>query len=163
MKNRLFFVVSGEHRTLPHAEIRAILQAQRIDFKETAASTKLLRVTADPSALSAVASRSVMFEQCGIEIAATSPGKKRLFSLLSRTNLSRHFAKTRSFAVRSLRIGGALRYINRASLEREIGAILHENGHGVKVNLDRPEVTFLCIVSSRGLLLGKVTHSRVPG
>jgi tRNA (guanine10-N2)-dimethyltransferase len=48
-------------------------------------------------------------------------------------------------------------------LEREIGGVLREKSRGVKVNLDRPDVTFLCIVSSRGLLLGKVTHSRVPG
>jgi tRNA (guanine10-N2)-dimethyltransferase len=163
VKARLFFVVSGEHRTLPHAEIRAILQSQGINFKETGASTKLLRVTADSSALNAVARRSVMYEQCGIEVAAISQGKKRLLSLLSRMDLSRHFAERRSFAVRSLRIGGALRYLNRSKLEREIGGVLREKSHGVKVNLDRPDVTFLCIVSSRGLLLGKVTHSRVPG
>jgi tRNA (guanine10-N2)-dimethyltransferase len=163
VKDRLFFVVSGEHRTLPHAEIRAILQSQGIHFKETGASTKLLRVTADSSALDAVARRSVMYDQCGIEIAATAPGKKRLLSLLSRIDLSRYFVKRRSFAVRSLRIGGALRYLNRARLEREIGAVLQEKSCGVKVNLDCPNVTFLCIVSSRGLLLGEVTHSRVPG
>jgi tRNA (guanine10-N2)-dimethyltransferase len=163
VKDRLFFVVSGEHKTLPHAEIRAILQSQNINFKETAASTKLLRVTADSLALDAVARRSVMYEQCGIEIAATSQGKKRLLSLLPGMDLSRHFAKKRSFAVRSLRIGGALRYLNRSKLEREIGGVLQEKSHGVKVNLDRPDVTFLCIVSSRGLLLGVVTHSRVPG
>jgi tRNA (guanine10-N2)-dimethyltransferase len=163
VKDRLFFVVSGEHRTLPHAEIRAILQSQEIHFKQRAASTKLLRVTAESSALDAVARRSVMYEQCGFEIAATSQGKRRLLSLLSRMDLSRHFAKRRSFAVRSLRVGGASRYLNRASLEREVGGVLKERSDGVGVNLDRPDVTFLCVVSSRGLLLGEVTHSRVPG
>ena len=163
MKDRLFFVLSGEHRTLPHAEIRAILQSQEIHFKQRAASTKLLRITAEPSALDAVARRSVMYEQCGFEIAVTSQGKRRLLSLLLRMDLSRHFAKRRSFAVRSLRVGGASRYLNRASLEREVGGVLKERSHGVGVNLDRPDVTFLCVVSSRGLLLGEVTHSRVPG
>jgi tRNA (guanine10-N2)-dimethyltransferase len=163
VKARLFFVVSGEHRTLPHAEIRAILQSQEIHFKQIAASTKLLRVTADSSALEAVSRRSVMYEQCGFEIAATSQGKKRLLSLLSRMDLSGHFADKHSFAVRSLRVGGAFRYLNRATLEREIGAVLKDKSRGVKVNLDRPDVTFLCIVSSRGLLLGEITHSRVPG
>jgi tRNA (guanine10-N2)-dimethyltransferase len=163
VKDRLFFVVSGEHRTLPHAEVRAILQSRGIHFKEAGASTKLLRVTAEPSALDAVARRSVMYEQCGIEIVATTLGKKRLLTLLSRMDLSRYFKKRRTFAVRSLRIGGALRYLNRARLEREIGAVLREKSRGVKVNLDRPDVTFLCIVSSRGLLLGEVMHSRLRG
>ena len=104
-----------------------------------------------------------MYEQCGFEIAATAQGKKQLLSILSRMNLRRHFAKRHSFAVRSIRVGGASRYLNRANLERDIGGVLKEKSHGVKVNLDHPEVTFLCIVSSRGLLLGKVTHSRAPG
>jgi tRNA (guanine10-N2)-dimethyltransferase len=163
VNDRLFFVVSGEHRTLPHAEIRAILQARGIGFKETAASRKLLRVKADRSALDAVARRSVMYEQCGIEIAATGPSKERLLGLLPRLDFTRHFAKRRSFAVRSLRVGRAFRYLNRATLEREIGGVLQAKSQGVKVNLDFPEVTFLCIISPRGLLLGEVTHSRVPG
>jgi tRNA (guanine10-N2)-dimethyltransferase len=163
VKDRLFFVVSGEHRTLPHAEIRAILQSHGIDFSETAASTKLLRLRADSSGLDVVARRSVMYEQCGFEIAATNQGKKHLLSILSRTHLRRHFAKRRSFAVRSIRVGGASRYLNRANLERDIGGILKERSNGVRVNLDRPDVTFLCIVSSRGLMLGEVTQSRTPG
>lgn len=163
VRDRLFFVVSGEHRTLPHAEIRAILQARRIDFKETAASRKLLRVKADRSALDAVARRSVMYEQCGIEVAATSTSKRRLLSLLQKADLARHFAGKRSFAVRSLRVGGAFRQINRVAMEREIGGIIKGKSRRIKVNLDAPDVTFLCIVSSRGFLLGEITHSRVPG
>jgi len=164
IKDRLFFVVSGEHRTLPHAEIRAILQARKIDFKETAVSTKLLRVKADRSALDAVARRSVMYEQCGVEIAATGPSKRRLLRLLSGMHLARHFTGKRSFAVRSLRVGRAFKALNRATLEREIGGVLWtQKGRGVKVNLDFPDVTFLCMISPRGLLLGEVTHSRVPG
>lgn len=163
MKARLFFVVSGEHRTLPHAEIRAILQSRKIRFKQTASSAKMLRVTADSSALDAISERSVMFEQCGLEITATNGGIKRLLSVLSRMNLSDHFTNKRSFAVRSLRVGGAFRYLNRATLERRIGAVLKQKSHGVKVDLDRPDLTFLCIVYSRGLLLGEITHSRMPG
>jgi tRNA (guanine10-N2)-dimethyltransferase len=163
VKDRLFFVVSGEHRTLPHAEIRAILQSHGIDFSETAASTKLLRVKADCSALDVVARRSVMYEQCGFEITATNQGKKHLLSILSRMYLRRHFAKRRSFAVRSIRVGGASRYLNRANLERDIGGALKERSHGVQVDLDHPDVTFLCVVSSRGLMLGRVAHSRTPG
>ena len=163
VKDRLFFVISGEHRTLPQAEIRAILQARGIDFEEKAASVKLLRVKADRSALDAVARRSVMYEQCGIEITTAGPSKKQLLNLLRRLDFTRHFARRRSFAVRSLRVGRAYRQLNRATLEREIGGVLKEKGGGIKVNLDSPDVTFLCMISSRGLLLGEVTHSRVPG
>jgi len=163
VRDRLFFVVSGEHRTLPHAEIRAILHACRISFKEVSAPPKLLRVEADSSAVDMVAKRSMMYEQCGIEIAATRPSKERLLSLVRSMNLSRHFAKRGSYAVRSLRVGGALKQFQRATLEREIGEALRGKRRGIKVDLDHPDVTFLCVIYSQGFLLGEVTHSRVPG
>lgn len=163
VKERLFFVVSGEHRTLPHAEIRAILQACRVDFKEIAASPKLFRVEADSSALDFVAKRSMMFDQCGIEIAATRPGKRKLFSLLRRLELERHFAGRCSYAVRSVRIGRAFKQLQRATLEREIGEIIGRKQPEARVDLGHPDITFLCVVSSQGLLVGKLTHSRIPG
>lgn len=163
MKERLFFIVSGEHRTLPHAEIRAILQACRVDFKERAASRKLLRVEADPSALDFVAKRSMMYDQCGIEIAATRPSKKRLFSRLRKLEPEKHLAGSNSYAVRSLRIGRAFKQLQRTTLEREIGEIIGRKQSSARVDLDHPDTTFLCVVSSQGLMLGKLTHSRVPG
>jgi len=160
---RLFFVVSGEHPTLPHAEIRAILYASGIGFKEIAAYPKLLRVKANPSALEAVARRSMMYDQCGIEVAATRPNRQRLLSVVSRLDLRSHFAERRSYAVRSLRIGGAFKQFRRTALEREIGKAMQTDRLGVKVDLDHPDVKFLCIISQHNFLLGEVTHSRVPG
>jgi len=163
VRERLFFVVSGEHRTLPHAEIRAILQAYEIDFKENAASPKLLRLEADRSALDAVAKRSMMYDQCGIEIIATKPGKMRFLSLVRRMNLKRHFAAGRSYAVRSLRIEGAFKQYQRIALEREVGQALQRKQPPIRVDLENPDVTFLCVISSQGFMLGRVTHSRIPG
>jgi len=163
VRDRLFFVVSGEHRTLPHAEIRAIMEAFRIPFREIAASPKLLRVDADDSALELVAKRSMMYDQCGIEIAFSKPSRKRFFSLVKRLDLADHFAGGRSYAVGSLRIGGAFKRLRRTAMEREIGEALRTIQPNLKVNLEQPDVTFLCIISSRGFLLGEVRHSRVPG
>ena len=163
MRDRLFFVVSGEHRTLPHAEIRAILHASKISFKEVSATQKLLRVEADSSALDMVAKRSMMYEQCGFEIATSRPSKERLLSLVRSLKVSRHFAKRSSYAVRSLRVGGAFKQFQRATLEREIGEALRGKRRGIKVDLDHPDVTFLCVIYSRGFLVGEVTHSRVSG
>ncbi len=163
MRNRLFFVISGEHRTLPHAEIRAILQGHHVDFVQVAASAKLLRVEADSSALDVVAKRSMMFEQCGVEIAATRPSSRQLLAMIKELDLPQRLRERRSFAVRSLRIGRAFRRIQRATLEREIGDALRREYPNLKVDLDRPDVTFLCIVYPHGLLLGEVTHSRAPG
>jgi tRNA (guanine10-N2)-dimethyltransferase len=155
--------VSGEHPTLPHAEIRAILQASGISFREIATCPKLLRLKANALALQAVAVRSMMYDQCGIEVATARPSKRRLLSVISKIDLTRHFAGRHSYAVRSLRIGGAFKQFPRISLEREIGEAIRVNRPDMKVDLDHPDVTFLCIISPQNFVIGEVTHSRVPG
>lgn len=163
VRDRLFFVVSGEHPSLPQAEIRAILHASDINFVEVASSKKLLRVEADVRALEAVARRSMMYEQCGIEIISTRLDRKQFISHVQDANLTRYFGERESYAVRSLRIGGALKQLQRTALERDVGKILQTKQHDVRVNLDHPDVTFLCIISPEAFLLGRVTHSRVHG
>jgi len=160
---RLFFVVSGEHPTLPHAEIRAILQATGVSYKEFAASPRILRLEAETSALDAVAQRSMMYDQCGVEIGATRPARQEIVELARSADLAQHLTPKHSYAVRSLRIGGALKEIRREDLEREIGHALLRKSQDFKVDLTNPDVTFLCIVSSKAFILGRVTHSRTPG
>lgn len=104
-----------------------------------------------------------MYDQCGIEVAVTKPSRERLVSAVSRLDLGRHFVNRRSYAVRSLRIGGAFKQFRRTTLEREIGEAIQGKRPDAKVNLDRPDVTFLCIISRQNFLLGEATHSRVPG
>jgi tRNA (guanine10-N2)-dimethyltransferase len=163
VSDRLFFVVSGEHPSLPHAEIRAILESSRIGYREVAAASKLLRLRADSSALDAVAKRSMMYEHCGVEIATAKPDGGQLARILDRTDLAAHFSNGRRFAVRSLRVKGAFKRLARDGLERDIGKTILERNRRARVDLTRPDVTFLCIVYKKGLLFGRVTHSRTPG
>lgn len=104
-----------------------------------------------------------MYDQCGIEITSAPADRRRFLSRVERLNLADHFADRDSYAVRSLRIGGAFRQFERVALERELGGILHSKRKSLRVDLDHPDVTFLCIVSPEGFLLGEVTHSRVSG
>ena len=163
MRQRLFFIISGEHATLPHAEIRAILEAYGISYRERSASAKLLRLEANVSALDAVAQRSMMYDRCGPEILVTPPREQDLVETVRDADMTQHMTNVRSYAVRSLRIGGALKAIRREQLERKIGHALQSKGQQLVVNLTNPDATFLCVISSKLLLLGRVTHTRVHG
>ncbi len=163
MKRQLFFIVSGEHATLPHAEIRAIIEAVGISYRETSASPKLLRLEADDSALDAVAQRSMMYDQCGLEIGATRPKEQKLVQMTRDADLTHHLANVHSYAVRSLRIGGVFKEVRREQLERKIGHALQRKAQDLTVNLTNPDTTFLCVISSKLFVLGRVTHGRIPG
>ena len=68
MKENLFFVVSGEHQTLPSSEVKAILEAEGMRYRVRKQSFKLLSLEAPVEALEKVNSRSSMCEGCGIEL-----------------------------------------------------------------------------------------------
>lgn len=104
-----------------------------------------------------------MYDQCGTEIVAARPHKRQLLSLVQEADLTRHFRKRRSYAVRSLRIGGVFKQFLRADLERDIGEVLRQKQPNARVDLDHPDVTFVCIISPQGFLLGELSHSRIPG
>ena len=54
---RFFFILSGEHSTLPLAELKAILQAYAIEYKIVGNFYKLVEVEADRTRLESIAGR----------------------------------------------------------------------------------------------------------
>ncbi|HEX4921013.1 MAG TPA: hypothetical protein VFV92_09770, partial [Candidatus Bathyarchaeia archaeon] len=60
--------MSGEHPTLPMAEMKAILEANEIPFKITGSFYKLAELEADPGAVKKVANRGAFIDEMGTEI-----------------------------------------------------------------------------------------------
>lgn len=163
MKENLFFVVSGEHPTLPHAEIRSILEAHQIEFEQTAQHMKLLRLRAEPSSLDAVNARSLMFEECGVEIFDCPAGRRALRARLSETDFSKFVEPKQTFAVRTLRVAGSSRRIMGGDLRKDVGRAILQGASGVSVHLDKPTKIFTCVLYDGRLLCGLVSHTRKAG
>ena len=65
---RLFFVVSGEHPTLPKAELLAILETLRVSYRINKTSYKLVEVEASPACLVEAVRRGGFIDEAGIEL-----------------------------------------------------------------------------------------------
>jgi len=153
---KLAFLFSGEHETLPKAELKAVLS---IYFKEY----------------------KILYDLDSVLVIETESGGKagdKILDKLERLSLTkaiyefyggcdadinsiRNLAReveieiSGTFCVRIKRIGGSSGEISCLELEREIGGILKEKNENARIELDSPDNLVQGILSSGRFILGR--------
>ncbi len=150
---RLFFILSGEHPTLPPAEVKAILEAEEVNYILVRERPHLIEIEAPISACERVCSRASMTLQCCIKLFECNANYEDIYRACR--NVEWSFIGDKSYAVRVKRIRGASPEISTRILEREIGAIIYGKlGCRAKVNLVNPEILIQGILIDDQFLLG---------
>lgn len=150
----LFFVLSGEHESLPAAEIQAILESEGFQPSSAVSNYRLLTLEAPPEALTRVAERSLMYNWCGVRVGECEADESQILSFVKNQPLEELTKGVRSFAVRSTRIGGTMKAIQRVKLERDVGSVVKESVPGLTVELEHPDLTFACILHGTRFMFG---------
>ena len=153
-QNRLFFVLSGEHDSLPAAEVKAIIESGGLEYRSQIENYRLLSLTADARALKLVSERSLMYDQCGTLLAECNAEPQEIERTVKAQPLEYLTRNSETFAVRCARIGGVTRSIGRVALERDIGAVIKESVPRLRVKLRDPDLTFVCILYETKFLFG---------
>jgi tRNA (guanine10-N2)-dimethyltransferase len=161
--SRLFFVLSGEHASLPAAEVKAILESSGIECSEPAQSYRLLSLNAPLRGLRAVSERSLMYDSCGLLLGECEAEEQQIAKFLKNTPIEELSKDAKSFAVRSARLGGANRPIRRVNLERDVGSIVKELVPRLSVRLQNPDLVFLCVLYENRFLFGMSGYSKPSG
>src|SRR5215831_13777477 len=110
---RCFFIISGEHPTLPLAELKAILRAYSIDHRIVGSFFKLIEVEGDSSKLEAVSARGAFIDEMGKEILHTEDNLTSIKEAIESTDLEPYLSAQDSFSVRMLRFGGVSKELSR--------------------------------------------------
>ncbi|MCW4022239.1 MAG: DNA methyltransferase [Candidatus Bathyarchaeota archaeon] len=149
---KLFFLISGEHETLPVSEVEAILKAEGHSYNITENLTQVLRFEANINCIEPIKARSAMTRVCCKEIfhcnATVTEIQDKIRSFAS------EFIGNESFAARVRRIKGTAREIDRVWLEGEIGATILETVSESKVDLSKPEKTFFGVLTDNRFVFG---------
>lgn len=153
-QHRLFFILSGEHDSLPAAEVRAIIESTGLEYQSQIEHYRLLSLTADLRALRLVSERSLMYDQCGILLAECNADLQEIERIVKSQPLEDLTKNAETFVVRSARIGGASKSIGRVNLERDIGSLIKESVPRLDVKLRDPDFTFVCILYESKFLFG---------
>jgi len=162
-RRRLFFLLSGDHPALPGAEVAAILEAEGLPYKIVSSEFRLVSLESSVEALTSIGTRSLMVESCGQVVSEVDSAEFNIEEMLDPVCLSDFLHEGETFAVRSVRLGGAQRGLGREQLEKDLGKLILKQKLGLKVDLRAPGKTLLAILSGRKVTLGVVTNVREKG
>ena len=138
---KLFFLLSGENKTLPAAEVKAILEAEGYSFSGAEELDQVLRLKAEVGSVQTVQVRSAYTRVCALELFLSNANNHDIAKGASETDFKAVIKPGESFVVRINRIKNyADTALNTMSLEIALGKQILGLTEGTKVNLKNPEI-----------------------
>ena len=163
MKNEIFFILSGEHPTLPKAEVKAVLEAENFsgEILETLQRLIICSCYDGEKWSEKIGERSGMCKISGIKIFESSFDLKEIANCIQEAKLEAILKPKETFAVRIINLTNEK--INRLQLERLLGSLIIKKISELKVNLENPNKTILGILIKDRFLLGIETYQKPKG
>lgn len=154
MKKFIYFYLSGEHPTLPKAEIKSIMEAETYSFDVIGQAPQLLRMTASIEALRSISDRSSMCKSCGPEILFCDANLKSILNFLKEVDMSRYIMPGDNFSVRITRVNDFSRNLRTPDIERIVGGYIKNSVRNTKVDLTNSKKKFFGLLTGEKFLLG---------
>lgn len=151
---RLFYLLSGEHPTLPSSELKSILEAEGYKYRVLQELTQVLRLETDVNSVKPVMFRSAMTRVCAKELFNCGAEVDEIFKKMRSTSLEGIIEGGESFVVRIRRIRGSALHLLRGELERKLGELTLNKVKRTKVRLETPQKTFFGILTDNRLVFG---------
>jgi tRNA (guanine10-N2)-dimethyltransferase len=159
--NRCLFLLSGEHESLPLAELRAVLEAEGRDYEVLERRDQLLLMKVDPGDAAVATQRSALVNWAQEVLLETEADERQILKAIEETDFSKHLRRGSRFGVRVTRLRPELQPISAERLQEEIGSrIRRQMKEKVEVDLNRPETLFLGVLHSDRFFFGIYLASR---
>jgi tRNA (guanine10-N2)-dimethyltransferase len=151
---KIFFLLSGEHETLPVSELKAILEAEGYVYQILEKLDQVLMLETFLGCVEAVKHRAALTRLCGCELFNCKAETDEIVKAMRSTSLNEVLKGGESFAVRVRRVKEAAARIGRMALERKLGELILGMVADTKVNLMSPEKTFVGILTEERFVFG---------
>jgi len=151
---RLYILLSGEHPTIPKAEVLAILDAEGIAYNVNKEYDQVLIIESEAieEAIKVLCKRSSMAKECGMLLAEINLDKDEILSKIKELDWKMVDGKT--FAVRVKRIKGAGIAENVRDFEAMIGGKILKLTKRAKVKLREPDIVVRGLIVKDMFLVG---------
>ena len=149
-----FFLLSGEHPTLPIAELKAALETEHVPFNELQTLPQIARIDTTINAVEALERRAALTRACCLEIFHTTASLTDIIRAAKDAPIDSFLRPDESFAVRVRQIGERTSSLISITLERRLGALLLDQVHEAKVDLERPQKTFFGAIAGNDFVFG---------
>jgi tRNA (guanine10-N2)-dimethyltransferase len=151
---RLFFLLSGEHQTLPVSEVQAILEAENYNYQILEKLTQVLRLEAEANSVEAIRFRSALTRICCKEIFNCDAQPSTILANIGSAMLEEIMRGAETFAVRVRRIKSTSPRLSGVELERKLGEQILKKVSKIKVDLTNPQKTFFGVLTDRRFVFG---------
>jgi tRNA (guanine10-N2)-dimethyltransferase len=159
---KLFFLLSGEHQTLPVSEVQAILEAEGYNYQVLEKLTQILRLEADFKSIKSIKFRSALTRICCREIFNCDSSLPEILANIRSASLDEFIEENESFAVRVRKIRGVVPELRGVELERKLGEQILEKVKTTKVNLSNPQKTFFGVLTDKRFIFGLKAAEVIP-
>jgi len=151
---KLFFLLSGEHPTLPFSELKSILEAEGHKYQILEKLTQVLRIESNIDSVKSVSSRSAMTRVCCLELFSCNAVLAEILENTRLASLEGFIEQDESFAVRVRRIRGTTPHLVGVELERKLGELVLNKVKKTRVDLMAPQKTFFGVLTDNRFLFG---------
>jgi tRNA (guanine10-N2)-dimethyltransferase len=151
---RFFFLLSGEHPSLPFAELRSALDAEDIAYSELQTLPQILRLNTAIKAVDALRRRAALTRVCCREIFHAPASTPEILRAAKSAPIDSFLHPGESFVVRVRRIGEKTSSLTSISLERKLGELILDRTEKTRVNLEDPRRIFFGAITGGYFVLG---------
>ena len=156
---KLFFLLSGEHEDLPFSELKAILEAEGYDYVVLEKLDQIVRLEADISCIDALKRRAALTRVCCLELFSCKTEIDSIVKAARSMSFDEVLGEQKSFAVRMRRVRRHAPKLDLMMLERKLGELVLDGAENARVNLKKPDKTFVGVVTAKfvfGLRLAEI-------
>jgi tRNA (guanine10-N2)-dimethyltransferase len=150
----LFFLLSGENETLPAAELSAILEAENYAFRLTEKLDQVVRLDSDVACIKAVMRRAAYARVSASELFSCAANEDAIETAAGSIDFQTVLSQGETFAVRIHRVREYSPKKDTMQLEISLGKHILQNSYSTRVNLKKPDRTFIGILTSGKLVFG---------
>lgn len=150
----LFFLLHGDHPTLPAGEVKAILEAEEAPYKLRETLPQVLRCTLDQAYVPRVLGRAYMTRLCAEELFAVEDDPTEILSTLDDA-LTHHPRIRDGFSLTLHRVQQSAQDIDLKALKhRSVETIRRRTG--AEVDAEKPSTSFIGVFSGGFFLFGRL-------
>jgi tRNA (guanine10-N2)-dimethyltransferase len=155
------FLLSGEHASLPMAEVCAILEAEHFKFHIKKHEGRIGLLSVEPLGAQIAANRSA-FVNHALQLLFTSPMEEpKILSAMKAVNFQELMQRNSYFGVRITRVKREESKVNVDELQGKIGSeIWHQMNGAVTVKLTNPDIQFMGVIDGERFHFGIFLASR---
>lgn len=155
----LFFILNGEYPKLAFSEVLAILQAtERQQYSGIKKFDQLMKISTSMDNVQVIAQRSALVHRCCAQLFESGETVEEIMETAKEMTIDNSLIFGKSFAVRLKRIKHYGANTDKVNLERQLGTVmlnhLKQVNNGMKVNLEKPDMTFYGVFTENRFFFG---------